>query len=98
MAGFYAHINAVRVGGGRLQVAWELRNGDLVSFVVVPDMGGEIGVDLTQFTGTAAQKRTALAAQLTATFQGIVGSQTQNTGGLSNVQTALIGRNIPEAP
>lgn len=96
MAGYFCTVKAVALESGRLQVAYEQRNGTLASSILVDT--GKIGYDMTSFTGTASQKLAALKAALDETFARNNASYTEGETRLASARTALVGFTVPAAP
>ena len=93
---YYCHITAVtRPAPHNLQVQWEMRNGDLVTFDVV-EAKNMIGVSIP-LTGTAAQRRAAVVSQIQDAFQGFIDRANGADTVLSAAQS-LVGVNYPAAP
>lgn len=99
MAGIYCHVSGPSVlQSGRLQVPYEVRNGDPANASVLIE-SGVVGIDVSSLSGsTPAQKRDSLLASLTTTFTQIVSGTTASSAALNAVNAVLIGFNVPAAP
>lgn len=96
MAGYYCHITGVTQSNPHnLQIQWEMRSGDLVTFAVV-ESGNMIGVSIP-LTGTGPQRKAAIVAQLQSAFQNFIDQASGADAVLTAAQT-LVGMNFPVAP
>jgi len=98
MAGYYAHITDVqRPSPHNLQVVWEMRNGDLVTFATV-ESGNMLGVQIpTDPALTAQQRRQAVISQIQSAFQSFI-DQANGADNILTAAQALIGVNYRVNP